>query len=164
MRARAAVASATVALLLAACGGGGEDEATAIAELGADALPSEILGLTVEVEDVTDRIGGVERNYVDATGLYSLREEDRLQATLQIAHLNEDAAVEDESFRLSIVNQIGSTEPKAFRMGEETVYLTASKRQAVAVFFDDRSFVVLSTLETFDQSRSLLREVLELEL
>ena len=163
MRARAVAISVAVVALLAACGGGG-DEATAIAALPADTVPSEILGLTVESEDVTERVEGAERNYVEATGLYSLREGDRLQATLQIARLNDEAAVDDEAFRLTIVNQIGSTEPKAFRMGDETIYLTASKRQSVAVFFEERSFVVLSTLETYESSRSLLREVMELEL
>ena len=78
--------------------------------------------------------------------------------------LNDDADTNDERFRLAVVNQIGSTEPKAFRMGTETVYLTASKRQSVAVHFGERSFTVLSTLETYESSRSLLREVLELEL
>jgi hypothetical protein len=32
------------------------------------------------------------------------------------------------------------------------------------VFFEERSFVELSTLETYESSRALLREVLELDL
>ena len=164
MRARIVASTLALVVTLAGCGDGDDEAAAAIAALPDDAVPSEILGLAVEAEDVEERLEGAERNYVDATGLYSLREGDRLQATLQVARLNDDADVDDERFRLSIVNQIGSTEPKAFRMGESTVYLTASKRQSVAVFFEERSFVVLSTLETYESSRALLREVLELDL
>jgi hypothetical protein len=164
MRARIVASTLALVVALAGCGGGDDETAAAIATLPDDAVPSEILDLAVEAEDVEERLEGAERNYVDATGLYSLREGDRLQATLQVARLNDEADVDDERFRLSIVNQIGSTEPKAFRMGESTVYLTASKRQSVAVFFEERSFVVLSTLETYESSRALLREVLELDL
>jgi len=164
MRGRAVAAAVALAVTLAACGGGGDDETTAIATLPDDTLPASILGLTVEAEDVSERIEGADRSYVEAAGLYSLREGERLQATLQVTRLNDEADTGDERFRLAIVNQIGSTEPKAFRMGEDTVYLTASKRQSVAVHFSERTFVVLSTLETYESSRSLLREVLELEL
>lgn len=166
MRSRLLAALAACALLplLAACGGGGEEETFTIAQLGEDAVPRTILGLTVEQEDVAERLEGSPRAYVDATGLYSLREGDRLQGTLQVSTFKDDVEVNDRRFRLSIVNQIGSTEPKPFRMGDEVVYLTASKRQAVAVYFESHSFVVLSTLETFPHSRSLLREVMELDL
>jgi hypothetical protein len=121
-------------------------------------------GLTVSLENLKDRIGGVKRPYVLSTGLYSLRSGTVLQATLQISTFNDKARVDDPSFRLAIVNQIGSTAPSAFRMGDKIVYLTTSKRQAVAVFFTGRSMAVLSTLDTYDAGRSLLRKVLELKL
>lgn len=152
------------ALVLAACGGGSSDDTVVIEQLGADVLPATLGGLRVEREDVEPRIAGVDRSYVEATGLYVLREGEALQGTLQVSRLSDDADIDDPAFRLSIVNQIGSTEPKAFRMGDDVVYLTASKRQAVAVFFSERSFGVLSTLETYEHGRSLLREVLELDL
>lgn len=156
-----------VAAALAACGGdsAGDDE-IGIVQLGADALPAKILDLDVHLEDVEARIAGADRSYVESTGLYALREGKKLQGTIQIAQFRDDAEVDISSrkFQLAIVNQIGSTEPKAFRMGDDTVYLTASKRQSLAVFFRPTSFVVLSTLETYDSGRSLLREVLELEL
>lgn len=155
-----------LSLALAACGSGSSDEAVDIVQLGTDVLPDEILDLRIEREDVAERIAGTDRSYVESTGLYTLREGKKLQGTIQIARFREEAEVdvEDERFRLSIVNQIGSTEPKAFRMGDDIVYMTAAKRQAVAVFFRPTSFVVLSTLETYDSGRTLLREVLELEL
>lgn len=159
-----AVAALAVAVALLAGCGGGDDERVTIEQLGADALPRRILGLRVEPEDVSERLVGANRPYVEATGLYSLREGDRLQGTIQVSRFKDDVDTTSNRFRLALVNQIGSTEPKPFRMGDGIVYLTSSKRQSVAVFFEDDAFVVLSTLETFEQSRALLREVMELTL
>jgi hypothetical protein len=157
--------AATMALPAVACGGGGGSQTVVpIAQLRADVVPNELLGLTVKREDVRARIGQVKRPFVEATGLYSLRKGKELQATLQISQFNDKADVRDPAFRLAIVNQIGSTAPRAFRMGSHTVYLTSAKRQAVAVFFERHSFAVLATLDTFDQSRALLRRLLELDL
>jgi hypothetical protein len=154
-----------VALPIAACGGGDSTEQAApITPTNADLLPKTILGLTVKRENVKSRVGGVKKAYVDQTGLYSLRKGKELQATLQISTFNDKADLRDPEFRTSIVNQIGSTQPRAFRMGDHTVYLTSSKRQAVAVFFEAHSFGVLSTLDTYDAGRSLLRALLELDL
>lgn len=140
------------------------DTAAPVVQLDSDVLPSTILGLNVKLENVAKRMAGVERPYVSKTGLYSLRDGKELQATLQVSVFNDEALPDDREFRLAIVNQIGSTDPKAFRMGDETVYLTASKRQAVAVLFREHSFAVLSTLDTYERGRSLLREILELDL
>jgi hypothetical protein len=166
MRPLRAMAVLVVALapVLSSCGGGDDDESIVIAQLDADELPRTILGLDVEQEDVAERLKATDRPYVEATGLYSLRDGDRLEGTIQLSRFKDDVDPDDEQFQLSIVNQIGSTQPRAFRMADEIVYLTASKRQSVAVFFEDRSFVVLSTLETFEHSRELLRSVLELDL
>ena len=154
----------TLPVLAGACGrGGNEEDKVVITQLGSDVLPGEILGLAVDIEDVEERIAGVDRSYVESTGLYSLRDGKELKATLQLSRFTEDAEI-DRKLRLAIVDQIGSTKPRAFRMGDQTVYLTTSKRQAVAVFFRPRSFVVLSTLDTYDHGRTLLREVLELDI
>jgi hypothetical protein len=164
-RPAALLVALALAFAVGACGrDDGSQQAAPIAQMGADVLPKRILDLTVKREDVHERVGGVKRPYVVATGLYSLREGKELQATLQISEFSAKADVGDPSFRLAIVNQIGSTQPRAFRMGSHTVYLTTAKRQAVAVFFKKRSFVVLSTLDTYDEGRSLLRALLELDL
>ena len=158
------LAALVVVLALGACGDGTSDEVVGIVQLDSEAVPARIHGLTVEHEDVEERIAGIDRSYVEATGLFTLRDGKKLQATLQIARLTDDADTSDEQFRLAVVNQIGSTEPKAFRMGDDIVYLTEAKRQSLAVFFREHAFVVLSTLETYEESRALLRDVLELEL
>jgi hypothetical protein len=149
----------------AACGGGdSHEEAAPITPTSADLLPSTILGLKVKRENVKSRVAGVKRSYVESAGLYSLRDGKELQATLQVSTFNDKADVRSRAFRQAIVDQIGSTQPRAFRMGNQTVYLTASKRQAVAVFFKQHSFAVLSTLDTYDQGRALLRALLEIDL
>jgi hypothetical protein len=134
-----------------------------IDQLGTDVLPRSILGLRVELEDVEDRIAETGRAYIQSTGLYSLREGEELKATIQLSRFRPDVDI-DSTLRRAIVNQIGSTNPRSFRMGDDTVYLTSSKRQSVAVFFRPSSFVVLSTLDTYDLGRTLLREVMEMDL
>src|SRR4051812_27181559 len=164
-RVLAVVLALGIALPAASCGGdGSRNDAAPITPTSTDLLPSTILGLTVKRENVKARVAGIKRSYVDHAGLYSLRDGKVLEATLQVSTFNGKADVRSSAFRLAIVNQIGSTEPRAFRMGNQTVYLTASKRQAVAVFFKKRSFAVLSTLDTYDQGRALLRELLKVDL
>jgi hypothetical protein len=161
---RRVLLAVAIAVGAAACGGrDGNGDTVVIQQLSADVLPSKLLGLNVELEDVAARVEGVERSYIESTGLFSLRDGDELKATLQISTFNDEAKI-DRKFRLAVVDQIGATKPRSFRMGDDTVYLTSSKRQGVAIFFRPRSFVVLSTLDTFDQGRSLLREILELDL
>jgi len=164
-RVLAVVFALAVALPVASCGGrGSRNDAAPITPTSADLLPSTILGLKVKRENVKARVAGVKRSYVDRAGLYSLRDGKVLEATLQVSTFNDKADVKSSEFRLAIVNQIGSTQPRAFRMGNQTVYLTASKRQAVAVFFKKRTFAVLSTLDTYDQGRELLRALLAVDL
>ena len=164
-RVLAVVLALGIALPAASCGGdGSRNDAAPITPTSADLLPSTILGLKVKRENVKSRVAGVKRSYVESAGLYSLRDGKELQATLQVSTFNDKADIRSRAFRQAIVDQIGSTQPRAFRMGNQTVYLTASKRQAVAVFFKQHSFAVLSTLDTYDQGRALLRALLEIDL
>ena len=161
------VVGVALAVLLAACGGGdgGDDEASEpIVQLDASILPGSLAGLTVAAEDVGEQLADVRRSYVAAAGFYSLREGELLQGTIQVTQLNDEADASDERFQRAIVTQIGSAEPREFRMGTENVFLTSATKQIVAVFFEGDNVVVLSTREGFDRPRTLLREALELEL
>lgn len=125
-------------------------------------VPEDLMGLKVAAEE----IGGapdVKDPYVEGVGLYSLRTGDLLQGTLQVSRFSEDADSETNRFRQAVVSQIGSTVPKAYQMGDRTVYLTAGKRQSIAVWFDGRYFFVLSTRDEFEQPRALLRAALEIK-
>jgi hypothetical protein len=151
--------------LAAACGSASSAEEFAAKEVetfGADLLPSTLLDLNVKVEEVA-RTDSVKAPFVDGIGLYSLRDGELLQGTLQVSRFAEAAEPESARFRQSVVAQIGSTVPKAYRMGSETVYLTTGKRQSIAVWFRDRHFFVLSTRDQYDTPRALLRAALEVE-
>lgn len=132
-------------------------------QLEADFLPSRLLGLNVEQEDQIDEVAAARGTYLDALGLYSVRDGDLLQATLQIGRFDEDADYIDDRFRRSIVGQIGSTAPKSYRMGDQQVWLTTGKSQRVSVWFEDDLFFVLAVRDDFERGRSLLRETLELK-
>lgn len=152
---------AAAALAGGACGTGAGDAAAAkIKPLGTDIVPAEINGLTVTAED-TGVIKNTEDPFVGAVGLYGLRDGDLLQATLQVSRFTEKADVKNSRFRTQVVQQIGSTEPKPYRMGEKTVFLTTGLRQSVAVWFEGRYFMVLSSRQDYDEPRSLLRATLE---
>jgi hypothetical protein len=159
-----------VAVLFGGVACGSSDEALAeatpakqIKQLDASLVPSEILGLPVTQEDQTVTLAGVERSYVDAIGLYSLRNDDLLQATLQISRFNDNADHRDGGFKSSLLAQIGGSRPKAVRMGRDTVYLTIGTRQRIAIWFRDEYLFILSTRDEFTQPRSLLREALEIQ-
>ncbi|HUP87543.1 MAG TPA: hypothetical protein VM143_17960 [Acidimicrobiales bacterium] len=150
-------------VLVSACGAEpAKLGATKVKPFDASIVPGELLGLTVTAEE----IGGakeVKDPFVEGVGLYSLRSGELLQGTLQVSRFSKDADSEKSRFRRAVVQQIGSTIPKAYRMGRRTVYLTAGKRQSIAVWFEGRYFFVLSTRDEFDQPRALLREALEIK-
>ena len=137
-------------------------EGKKIKHLDASFLPSEVAGLKVSAEDVS-AVGGSKKSFVEEVGLYSLRRDELLQATLQVSRFTEDADVHKADFRQAVVQQIGSSVPRSYRMGDDTVYLTSGRRQSVAVWFRDRYLLVLSTREEFPAPRSLLRSLLEVQ-
>lgn len=159
-----------VAVLLSgvACGNGDEALAQAtpakqIKQLEPGLVPGELLGLPVTQEDQTETLAGVERSYVDGVGLYSLRRDDLLQATLQISRFNDNADFRSPGFRSALLAQIGGSRPKAVRMGKDTVHLTTGTRQRIAIWFRDEYVFILSTRDEFTQPRTLLREALEIQ-
>ena len=134
-----------------------------------DSLPTEILGLAVQKEDVADSVAKVSSTFIDGLGLWSLRTAssesggDLVQATLQISRFSDGARVDESEFRQSVVNQIGSARPRTFRLGQRTVYLTTGTKQSIAVWFKGRHLFVLASRSDYDQPRTLLRETLEIE-
>ena len=144
-----------------------EGEAVKVLEL--ESLPGEVHGLAVRREDVAGSVARVSSTFIEALGLWSLRtpsaEEggDLVQATLQVSRFSDGARYDEADFRQSVVNQIGSARPRTFRLGKRTVYLTTGTRQSIAVWFKGAHLFVLASRADYDQPRSLLREVLELE-
>lgn len=161
-RAAAAVLAVTAVAGGAACGDDGTNAAAAkkIEALGAEVMPAEMYGLRVTTED-TAVVKNTEDPFVEAVGLYGLRDGELLQATLQVSRFTPKADLKSGRFRNQIVQQIGSSEPKPFRMGENTVYLTTGLRQSIAVWFRGRTMMVLSSRQDYDEPRALLRAALE---
>lgn len=166
---------AAVLVVSAACGGGGDDAAGDLPDvlpLSDSPLPGRVLGLVVDREDIAGKLADVGRAYVTEVGLFSLREEgpepgpddDILQATVQYSRLAPDVDASDPVFQQAIVNQVGTRTPRPLRMGDTTVYLVGDARRGIAVFFTGDAFVVVATREGFPQQRSLLRELVELDL
>lgn len=148
---------------VAACGNDGPPpgQASGVQSLPAELVPAGLGGLEVRAED-TSVVQGTKRPFVEAVGLYSLRSSDLLQATLQVSRFTKESEVTKPAFRTAVVGQIGSTAPRVFRMGDDTVYLTTGRRQSVAVWFKERYLFVLSTREEYERPRSLLRQALEI--
>lgn len=154
------------AALSSACGGEPTAAPTKIELLPDDLLPASMAGLRVASEDIEGTVkGGKRQSYLESAGLYSFRtDDDLLQATMQVSRFAENARVGDNDFRQSVLLQIGSTVPRSFRMGDQTVYLSTGRRQNVVIWFKGDYLFVLSTREEFGQPRALLREAIALNL
>ena len=157
---------ASAAGLLGACGGNAaveRAEAREIAALDADRLPSELLGLQVKREDIAEVLDSTKRPYLDEAGLYSLREGETLQATLQVGHFADGVDHTLPEYREKLLTTVGGGSIRELRLGDRQVYLTTGDRQQVALWFEGAYLMVLSTREEYETPRSLLRAALELQ-
>jgi hypothetical protein len=159
------LAAALAVVAAGACGGSDEkvQRGTAIKTLELPGVPADLLGLKLTREDVSATTERVNLAFVDSVALYSLRnDKDLVQATLQVSHFTGEARTGETSFRQAVVNQIGSAQPREFRLGGETVYLTTGTKQSIAVWFRGDHLFVLASRADYDTPRTLLRKALEL--
>jgi hypothetical protein len=150
---------------LIACSDDGQTaaaDARVISPLDAPGIPGEVNGLVVAREDIAEQLGAAERPYLDAAALFSMREADTLQATLQIGRFADPGRIGDDQFRDTLINLIGGGAAREIRVGDHQVFLTAGDRQQLAVWFADRYIYVLSTRDEYLRGRALLRSALEL--
>ena len=61
-----------------------------------------------------------------------------------------------------IVSHIGSTTPRRYRLGKDSVYMTTGARQNLAVWFRGRFLVILTVRQDYKDARALLRNALEI--
>lgn len=151
-----------------ACGGNADAKSRGtaqkdVSEIPADLVPSMLLGLPVTREDAKKILAGRDRTYLSALGLYSLRAEDLVQATLQVSRFNNDAEFKSARFRAAVVAQVGSTKARQARVGDDTVFLTSGTRQRITVWFKGEYLFVLAVRDEFEQPRKLLRAALEIK-
>ena len=126
-------------------------------------LPPDLLGLKLGPEDVAEELATVPSTFIDSLSLYSLRKEELVMATLQVSRFTDGADIDDDKFRQTVVNQIGSSAPRTVRLGGHTVYLTTGTKQSIGVWFKGRHLFVLATRADYDEPRTLLRKALEIE-
>jgi hypothetical protein len=170
------VAALAVALAAGGCGqsDGNEAKPTSgkkVKQLELASLPTELLGLEVRREDVTGTVAKVDATYLTGLGLWSLRKipepdsggGDLVQATLQVSRFNAAARPKSSDFRQTVVNQIGSSKPRAFRLGKRTVYLTTGTKQSIAVWFKEDYLFILASRADYEEPRTLLRAALEVK-
>jgi hypothetical protein len=151
---------------LAACGESAaveQAEARQIVAIDADRLPSQLLGLQVKREDIAEVLDGTKRPYLDEAGLYSLREGETLQATLQVGRFAEGVDHTRPEFRDKLLTTVGGGSIRELQLGDRQVYLTTGDRQQVALWFQDSYLMVLSTREEYETPRALLRATMELQ-
>jgi hypothetical protein len=157
-----------VALSFSACGNDSSSTSRAekrvITPLKASPVPPNLNGLRVAEEDIGDTLDAARRPYLDAATLYSLRkDDDSLQATLQVGKFAADAKYRDEDFQLTLVNNIGSGTARDFRMADKRVWLTTGDRQTIAVWFTGQYVFIMSAREEYLNTRSLLRTAMEIK-
>jgi len=162
---RAVAAVAVTTMLFGAACGSGDPKGTAAADikqLPEDLLAGTYLGLQPQREDIGGSLSNQEANaYIDAVGLYSLRNKDRLEATLQISKLSDKARPTDPKFQELVANQIGGTKVQAFVMSGRKVFRSSQRKQSLSSWFRGRYFLILSVRDTYKEPRALLRILLE---
>lgn len=126
-------------------------------------LPGQIIGLQLREENVDEKLEEVDRAYLDSVGLFSLRENDLLRATLQVGRLNALAEPNSASFRNQIIDLLGSTRPTPIQVNGQIVYLTTGNEQSIFAWFEGRGFFVLNVHREYPFPRTLLRQILSLK-
>lgn len=160
----AVVAAAATLIGAAGCGTSAPKGTAAneVKQLPESLLTGTYLGLKPAREDITESLSSQEGNaYVDAVGLYSLRNGDRLEATLQISKLSDKARPKEREFQELVAGQIGGTKSQAFTMEGKRVFRSSARKQSLSSWFSGDYFLILSVRETYKEPRALLRVLLE---
>lgn len=166
---RAIGALALIGALVSGCSNGGaqaSDRPAPLigsdrAEVG-DAVPATIAGLVSQEEDVSEPLEEAgDRAYVSDVRLWSLRQGDRLRATIQVARFDPDAPVEDEAFRRSVTAQLKGAAPRERKVGDEMVFVSGSTQQVFYAWFRGVHLVLVAIPTETPGGRTILREALQ---
>ncbi len=160
----AAAMCALVALTLAACGSAtaGGVPGKEIKQIPASAVPSTLGELEVHAEDIKNVVAQAQNSYASAMSLYSMRKNNLVVATLEVTRLIDRFDYRSDKQRALLADKVGGAKSEAHRVGPAVVYLTSGLRQRISIWFRGRYLFVLATREDYDQPRTLLRNVLEL--
>jgi hypothetical protein len=134
-----------------------------IRDIGASAVPAQLNGLMVSEEDIRPTIIKGSNTYVSAAGLFSMRENDVVQATLEVGRFNRQADDANPRFQLGFVSQVGGSAPSSARVDDAIVYFTTASKQRVYVWFRNHVYYILLIRSDYPQPRSLLRAALAVQ-
>lgn len=127
-----------------------------------DAVPATIAGLTAQEEDVSGPLKEAgDRAYVSDVRLWSLREGDRLRATVEVARFDPDAPTEDEGFRRSVTAQLKGAAPRQRKVGDDLVFVSGSTQQVFYAWFRGVHLVLVAIPTETTGGRTILREALQ---
>lgn len=161
------VAATGILLLVPACTGNIVENVTGggkVSSKGIDIrIPSQLLGLRVQSENIAKQLKATKRPYIDNVGLFSLREADLVRATFQISRFNALARPESPTFRNNVISLLGGARAQPVRVNSTTVYVTTGNDQSIFVWFEGRGFFVLTCHRAYEFPRTLLRHVLDLK-
>lgn len=164
MRRSLSILLVLLAFVVPGCGeGSGKSTGAGTVESSGIVIPSQLVGLTVKVEDVSGQTKEIKQSYVDSLGMFSMREDELLRATLQVSRLSRIARPQSAGFRRSIVSYLGGSTPIELRVGGTTVYSTSGNKQNIFIWFRERGMFILSVHQDFAFPRTLLRKVVGLE-
>lgn len=161
---RIGVALACAALFVAAGCSTQADTGAGFVEGSGIRIPKQVLGLVVQPEDIRKEAAGIKQSYVESNGLFSMRDDELLRATLQVSRLSRFARPQSEGFRKSISALLGGTTPSQLRVGDTSVSTTAGNKQNIFVWFRGRGMFILSIHQDYEFPRTLLRKVVSLDL
>jgi hypothetical protein len=122
------------------------------------AVPSELAGLRAQEEDVGKSFKQAGRRaFVSSVHMWTLREGTRLRATLEVARFADDAPAATDDFRRQVAGQIGGSEPRVRKIGDDKVFVAAGNRQVYYTWFRGRHLILLSIPATARDAKSLAR-------
>lgn len=164
MKSRAVLIALCLGLVAGACNRGdssAESAGTNEVVTGGVQLPRQILGLQVAPEDVAAEFAQTKRSYVESVGLFSMRENDLVRATLQVSRFNRLASPDSPAFQTLIINRLGTQRAEILQVGNNDVYVTSGTDQQIFAWFEGRGFYILTTHRDYEFPRTLLRRVVE---
>jgi hypothetical protein len=128
-------------------------------------MPSQLLGLTVNQEDISTDVSNVKTaTYVGTVALFTMREGEELKASLQVAGFNDLARPDTETFRRQVIGLMGTSFPQELRVGDATVYMSPGNQQILYTWFKGRGFCVLTARRDYPFRRALLRKLLPIQI
>ena len=152
-------------VVFGACAGKGPTHALpgqpVAATVRPDAMPTELLGLHAQVEDVSKPLREAgDDAFVTGVRMWSLREGTRLRATLEVARFAPDAPSTTEAFRRHVAAQVGGTSPRLRKVDDEKVFVSAGNRQVYYTWFRGQHLVLLSIPADTSNGKAMLRAAL----